>query len=82
MRVEMLARNVERLPSLEEEDWVSVAGLAAASLLLGRRGMDPDGGGCGRGRVCMGIGEVTTGGAGLGVGGGGGGSAYASGMTT
>jgi hypothetical protein len=44
--------------------------------------MDPGGGGCGRGRVCLGVGEVTTGGAGLVVGGDGGGSAYASGMTT
>jgi hypothetical protein len=44
--------------------------------------MDPSGGGCGRGRVCLGVGEVTTGGAGLGVGGDGGGGAYASGMTS
>jgi hypothetical protein len=40
--------------------------------------MDPGGGGCERGRVCLSVGEVTTGGVGLGVGG----NAYASDTTT
>lgn len=87
-RVEMLAGNVGRLPSPEEEGWVSVAGIGGGGeLAVGKKGLLVKGYGSPVEGVAeedgyLGVGGVATGGAGVGVGGGVGGDACAGGTAT